>query len=259
MNVIPRRMMMTSLLHPNGYTVYFKTRHSPKDPYSYVNICVINKEGFAFCHRFHPLLTSERNRIVFQSYEFGEIDSVFVAPESGVWDIDSVVIESLSDVHTFIPDYGFDDHNVRFVPKKWVDAAVYQRGMSDYEQFKNDILLYATAYGISGSSIIALLRTPTEAIAFSVGCMLGMVYQRLLHHEIDNIGKDEVNANALVHAYKTLNGLVLRMFVFSAVIYTTIQANQEFNDPYMGMIIALGFLTNKAALLHVAMTKNTSS
>ena len=245
----PRKMLHTSLLAPVGYTVRFKTSKLPKDPMAHINLYILNSDGFVFCHRYHPSTYSTKNQVIFQSYDIGQIESVLVSPETDTWDIEEVIIESPMEDLVLVKTYD----SSHFVKQKEFNMDNYIMGMADYLVLKDSIIQYSLVYTLVGAIIVAAAtHNVNDGLTFGVGGV-GVLYQKSLHNEVDNIGKQDVR---LIDIYTTVNGLVFRMMLFGLFVYAYHEHQQEL-DPYSGMLLALGFLTNKAALLHVALTNKT--
>lgn len=100
-------------------------------------------------------------------------------------------------VEHFVPYYGPIETSCLYIPQK--DTALKeqerQEGAREYTRRKSDTLRFLL--GIIGVGAITCTEVSgiDSAVAFASGGMLGVVYQMLLHYEVDKMGTQQLFVN----------------------------------------------------------------
>jgi hypothetical protein len=177
----------------NGRNIYLKDRNS------FVNICIISKNGHSLWHRYNPILndTYRDEIVIFTGPILPDISTILVSPESCELNIDYISLETQEQNDIFIKKYGFSKNNVCFVlpaiNEHEIDKDKREEGMLEYETLKKNIIITTGELVLIGS----ILLTPTGSFelpaSFAFGGILSIIHHKLLQNDIDGIGRFNLN------------------------------------------------------------------
>lgn len=260
LQTVPRKIIPSSNGAGTRYHVRIQTGRSPKsalyNPNERVNIAFMNTDGLVLWHQFVPALEKIRgdrgdeDEVEFHAEDIGVISQVMVAPEGCTWGIQQLEVHTPFQETTFT--HPKDGDGCLFVSPEYqqpMDQAKYEKGMSAYNDMKNDILLRTIILVVLGSAALATLQEQDVVLPFALGGGAGVLYQRMLQDEVDAVGQKQ-----FWNVYILLNTLVLRVGILIAGMYALHQQDGFNTDTFIMSLV--GFFLNKLALLSVVRSKS---
>ena len=127
---------------------------------------------------------------------------------------------------------------------KGIDEQKKEKGLTQYEHFKDDIITKSLIYTIVGSVTLCILGHPEMAPVFLGGGITNQIYQQLLYREIDTLDFRDAKVP------KASVGLVVRMGLLTCA-FLYMKYNIQPTDPQFSanLLLALaGFMTGKVAM-----------
>jgi hypothetical protein len=225
-----------------------------------VNICAICEDGTGIWHQYTPRPEAgaffDDISMFAVTPELGSdinpIKRILVAPEiGGTWMMDSVHVRSKDQDQIFTRDTTeFDNNTVYFTPQtvKALDKEAYELCMSDYETFKNDILLTNVRLFLMGNGCLMAAGMSSNIPFFSLGCAVGLAYMKVLQTDVDSIAS---NSGVPVHS----GGVRLAMIVGTLFGLNALGIDVS-TTPSSFLMVAAGFFMNKVAITWAASQKN---
>jgi hypothetical protein len=139
---------------------------------------------------------------------------------------------------------------VYFTPQtvKALDKEAYELCMSDYETFKNDILLTNVRLFLMGNGCLMAAGMSSNIPFFSLGCAVGLAYMKVLQTDVDSIAS---NSGVPVHS----GGVRLAMIVGTLFGLNALGIDVS-TTPSSFLMVAAGFFMNKVAITWAASQKN---
>lgn len=201
-----------------------------------IPFCIVTRDSKAHLYQIYV----ENNQAVFPGAHVwsDEIEGIMVGGDPPSSSSGKVELEIEGQANrVFLPYFGDMETSCLYVPRKDPDADVIEAGIREYSKRKADTLRFLL--GIIGIGAITCqeLHGTDSAVAFASGGMLGVMYQMLLHYEIDKMGSHQL----LVNTATRIGAVVLGGAVMSQVLHIA--------DPSsFFMASTLGFLMQKLAL-----------
>ena len=206
-----------------------------------INLCMISDDNDVFLKLFEA--HSGMNGFVAPSMK--EVSMILLAPTEKGWKVDYLDVDVYSrneknemDVRTqrFVPYYGDIETDCAFVPMRGVNEDQKKKWIDEYTKQKRDTNLYTIGFLLGGTGLFQATSGTHNAMVFVFGCTIGIVYQLLLQHEVDDLGKDRMFIKSAV-----------RLAALTVIISVVMKSSEGLlpSDLWIGYS---GFLTQKLAL-----------
>jgi hypothetical protein len=248
---LPQQIIRTSPTSPKQFHLKIDgTSRYIKDRKSYVNVCLVDKDGRSLWHRFNPILDemNHEHDIYFKGNISNTVHTVFIAPECCEWNIDRLVLFYNVDgdgdkCNEFVKVDGYLKNNCCFVLPELniveVDLDKQQQGNQEYEMLKRNILLNTAQLIAIGTIVLLTLGEKEVSLAFTIGGSISIIHHRLLQNNIDNIEKFN------------LNNIVLRLGIITLFLSSIIEYHNNINMHISNaelLSLFSGLLTSKFAI-----------
>lgn len=218
-----------------------------------------NTDGGVLLHRMVPALEKvhgdpgSTDTFSFHGLDLGIVDTVWMAPEQGTWGVEEIWLDTEFQKARFLRDMA-DPEGVVFrqAPLSLtLDVAKHADGMRAYETMKFDILVRIMGLTVVGCTLLHLQEQDPCVAPFAAGATAGLLYQRMLQHDVDMVGQQ---GNLFSAVYSVLNSMATRLGVVGASTYFLFH-NQpvpsEDVSPHVLLWAFAGFMLNKLALWSV--------
>lgn len=229
------------------YKLTFSKPHFRSD-LSGINVCMSNNNGDGIVQEFFPR-TSDDNaystHCSFDHSDIGPITSILIAPQSSPWEgLEWVELDDQVYRVRFAHDK--NSNGPLYLPEviPSYDAEKHKASMDAYAALKRDILtctLWLTLLGNLGFASFSY--DLTHVVNFDIGCVLGLLYQKMLHSRVDSVGPGtRTNVPSIV-------GLLGVLFVVSVVYVRFVTgAAAGTHDDWSVVEVICGFMMNKLAV-----------
>jgi hypothetical protein len=218
----------------------FRTGERRFEKYGKINVCFLGGSGSqAFMYETPVVnLNCRQMSLEFYGPDLIGVDKVLVR-SGGVQEFNEIIVDEVR----FIPSW---ENPMVFEKGREYSEERYQENMSAYRRLKVNSLYGGVAATLMGCGVIwwgqgggaggttdALLHSEV----FAVGGLFGLLYQMLLHYDVDGLQEDRKLPLALPVRLSLVIGLVALINRVTDI------------DPQIFIIGILGFMTNKAGLL----------
>jgi hypothetical protein len=190
----------------NGRNIYLKDRNS------FINVCIISKNGESLWHSYNPIMNDTYNdeTVTFTGPILKDISTILVSPESCEFEIEYISLETQDQNNIFIKKYGFSKNTVCFVLPSInileIDHDKREESMLEYETLKKNILITTGQLVFVGSSLLTTTGSFEIPTSFAFGGLLSLIHHKLLQNDIDGIGRFNLN-NILLRSATVFIGL----------------------------------------------------
>ncbi len=167
------------------------------------NLCMISANNEAFIKIFETY----SNRHSFVAPSMVEVSTILLAPTDHEWKISYLDLEVQErnenselavTIQRYVPYYGDIETSCMFVPERLPNEHEKMEGLEAYGRQKQNANTYTLGFLVGGTGLFQATLGIHSAVVFVFGCAIGMVYQLLLQHEIDHLGRDRMFVNSAV-------------------------------------------------------------
>ncbi len=218
----------------------FRTGKGRFEKYGKINVCFLGGGGSqAFMYETPVInLNCRQMSLEFYGPDLVGVDKVFIR-SGGVQEFNEIIVDGVR----FIPSW---ENPAVFEKEREYSAERFEDAMSAYRRLKMNSLYGGVVATLMGCGVIwwgqgAGAAAGGDAFVhsevFAIGGLFGLLYQMLLHYDVDALQGDRKLPLALPVRLSLVIGLVALINRVTDI------------DPQIFIIGILGFMTNKAGLL----------
>lgn len=194
-----RRMAPISKVYTPVSIYHIRMDRTPPQ-HELFSVCIISEDSTAYLKTFEM----EANSYTFVAPTMN-VSSVLLSPLDSSWNMSHVDLEVktradddsvTSTLKRYLHHDGAIETNCLFLPERPFDEEAYREGIQEYSRHKEKTNTYTVCFLVGGSVLYQATSGPHSAFVFIFGCVVGIIYQLLLQHEVDRLGKNIMLINS---------------------------------------------------------------
>lgn len=215
-------------------------------PHAMLHTCIMYKDGTASLDSSSVQSWNQQDMTlkldVDPTYRLNDISMLLLSPSCGEWTVPKVWLTDEAGNRAEFVATNTEGNCAYAMPEPFVPPSPQkiQEGLHEYQDMKRDILRKHVSL-VGALTFIIHCVDPTDLYTkwFVIGGGMGLVYQLLMHMEIDQVGNPEKSI-----AYRLLANSFFRLSLIPSVfLFTTVD-----HDATILATILAGFMMNKAAM-----------
>ena len=197
--------------------------------YGKINVCFLGSQAFMYESSVINLNCRQVSLEFYGPEDLGGVDKVLMR-SGGVCVANEIIVDDVR----YIPSW---ENSLVFEKEREYSAERFEENMSAYRHLKMNSIYGGVVATLMGCGVIYWGQGDGASEVFAIGGVFGLLYQLLLHFDVDALQGDRKLPLALPVRMSLVIGLVALISHITDI------------DPQTFIIGILGFMTNKVGLL----------
>lgn len=235
------------------YTLKIKTLKTLREPYSRINMCIVDNKGGFMLKSVHGspdmFVAGKTDTVSFSAPTMDTMSCMIASQESGTWGLDEIeVLQNGVQMARFVwkRDVGNGEaacmHPYKNPFAGMTSEQVREMLNNEYCAMKDSIHASMFQIAVAGTTSTWVALGKERAFAFFIGSTMAIVYAYLLENEIDAIGTQRALVNT--------TSRMIFLFSASAALAKAYQDNIS-HDNSLFLLGLLGFMVYKASIVRL--------
>lgn len=226
--------------------ISFVVTRNKVHPHAMLHTCIMYKDGTATLDTLSVQTWNRQDMTlkldVDAIYRLDDISTLLLSPSCGEWTVPKIWLTDDAGNRAEFVATNMEGNCMYVMPEPFAPPSPQkiQEGLHEYQDMKRDILKRHMSF-VGALTLLIHCVDPTDLYTkwFAVGGGMGLVYQLLMHMEIDQVGNSEKSI-----AYRLLANSFFRLSLIPSVfLFTAVD-----HDATVFATILAGFMMNKAAM-----------
>lgn len=226
--------------------VSFVVTKNKAHPTASLHTCIVYKDGTAAldCEQAAPWnqKTVNLQLDVDVSHSLADVSTILLAPSCGEWEVPRIWLTDAMGNHAEFVATNIEESCMYVLPESVAPPSPekIQEGLEEYQDMKYAIIQKHVSF-VGALTFLIHCADPSDIYTgwFALGGAMGLVYQMLMHMEIDQVGNPDKNI---------VYGLFANSFFRLSLIPSIFLLTTVDHDVSTFATVLAGFMMNKAAM-----------